>query len=73
MVPNDSIDVPIGRIENQEIGNPEPEAEPERNRRKTEVKCMLQVGSMIDIKTLSSLLCIPRKMDDDTRSPFKKC
>ena len=29
MVPNDSIDVPIGRIENQEIGNPEPEAEPE--------------------------------------------
>ena len=32
-----------------------------------------KLGSMIDIKTLSSLLCIPRKMDDDTRSPFKKC
>ena len=33
---------------------------------------MLQVGKYDSHQTSSSLLCIPRKMDDDTRIPFKK-
>ena len=35
-------------------------------------KWMIQVGKYDWHQYSSSLLCIPRKMDDDTRSPFKK-
>ena len=48
---------------------PEPEPEPESGIRN---KWMIQVGKYDWHQYSSSLLCIPRKMDDDTRSPFKK-
>ena len=47
-------------MENREIRNPETEPEPEPEPEPEQMN------------DSSSLLCIPRKMDDDTRSPFKK-
>ena len=61
-------------------GNPDPEPEPEsgirnRNRKRNRNwrnKWMLQVGKYDSHQNSSSLLCIPRKMDDDTPNFFKK-
>ena len=59
----------LGRMENTEIRNRNRNRNLDRNWRN---KWMLQVGKYDSHQNSSSLLCIPRKVDDDTRNSFKK-
>ena len=61
-----------GRMENLEIWNPESEIGDRNRKRNRTNKGMLQLGKYDWHQYSSSLLCIPRKMDGDSRSPFKK-
>ena len=65
----------FGRMENPEIRIRNRNRNRNRNRKRKRNwrnKWMLQVGKYDSHQNSSSLLCIPRKMDDDTRNSFKK-